>query len=531
MSTHAFSPSSPFSNFFDPRGPNAFADDVTSPGTATAYVLVPKGPAVASHEVETDVDAVEVNVRWGEQVLAVSHLEKGKSFWIGEGHGVALPEGAFSAARVPVVDARGDEMIVLVPPNARGVVMRGAEAHSLGALLGQGSVAASSKVAGAYEIPLTGEMSITLEIGANENPVVFEIRTVRAGKTFPVALMASLATGATGILALSFFGHAAIVSSLAMFMPSLGADDADGIDREQLLYMQAMLNASAERELDPPKETAGPSDDAAGGGSTGAPHKGESGAAGKPTATATRGRMAFKGTDPDPAIARREELEFARTGGMIGLLNAGQARDPNAPSSPWSEDTYRGSDERSAMGQLFGATIDDVNGFGLGLTGTGEGGGGMANVVGLDHVNTVGGGGGGTGKWGIGPGDGDGIGHGRGPGRGHTAKAPIARPGTMTSNGRLPAEVIQRIVRQNFGRFRLCYEQGLRGNPSLTGRIATKFVIGRDGSVMQSQDAGSDMPNQSVVSCVVRSFQSLSFPQPEGGVATVVYPIVLTPGD
>ncbi len=51
------------------------------------------------------------------------------------------------------------------------------------------------------------------------------------------------------------------------------------------------------------------------------------------------------------------------------------------------------------------------------------------------------------------------------------------------SSGRLPPEVIQRIVRQNFGRFRLCYENGLRNNPNLQGRVSVRFVIGRDGAV------------------------------------------------
>ena len=59
----------------------------------------------------------------------------------------------------------------------------------------------------------------------------------------------------------------------------------------------------------------------------------------------------------------------------------------------------------------------------------------------------------------------------------------------------------------------------------------TRFVIGRDGAVAQAQDAGSDIASQEVVSCVVRSFGNLSFPQPEGGVATVTYPIVLSPGE
>jgi hypothetical protein len=85
--------------------------------------------------------------------------------------------------------------------------------------------------------------------------------------------------------------------------------------------------------------------------------------------------------------------------------------------------------------------------------------------------------------------------------------------------------VIQRIVRQNFGRFRLCYENGLRANPHLRGRIAVRFTIGRDGSVVDARDGGSELPDAGVVSCVARAFSNLAFPQPEGGVVTVVYPI------
>ena len=98
-------------------------------------------------------------------------------------------------------------------------------------------------------------------------------------------------------------------------------------------------------------------------------------------------------------------------------------------------------------------------------------------------------------------------------------------------NGHIPAEVIQRIVRQNFGRFRLCYEDGLRTNPGLTGRVAVKFVIDRAGEVATAQDGGSDLPDQKVVSCVVRGFGNLSFPQPQDGIVAVVYPILFSPGD
>ena len=102
--------------------------------------------------------------------------------------------------------------------------------------------------------------------------------------------------------------------------------------------------------------------------------------------------------------------------------------------------------------------------------------------------------------------------------------------GATSVSGRLPPEVIQRIVRQNFGRFRLCYENGLRNNPNLQGRVGVNFVIGRDGAVSQVQNGGSDLPDSGVVQCVVRAFYGLSFPQPEGGIVTVGYPIMFSPG-
>ena len=130
---------------------------------------------------------------------------------------------------------------------------------------------------------------------------------------------------------------------------------------------------------------------------------------------------------------------------------------------------------------------------------------------------------------GTGTGQGLGSGHGR-LGGSHRAKPPQIRMGATQVSGRLPPEVIQRIVRQNFGRFRLCYENGLRNNPNLQGRVSVRFVIGRDGAVSQVSNGGSDMPDSGVVSCTVRSFYGLSFPQPSGGIVTVTYPIMFAPG-
>jgi hypothetical protein len=174
---------------------------------------------------------------------------------------------------------------------------------------------------------------------------------------------------------------------------------------------------------------------------------------------------------------------------------------------------------------MFGDTIGDSFGAGgLGLSGVGEGGGGRGEGIGLGNFGGLG--------HGAGTGTGQGIGSGRGRlGGGHTVKAPRIREGATSVNGRLPPEVIQRIVRQNFGRFRLCYENGMRNNPNLQGRVTVKFVIDRSGAVAMTADGGSDIPDSAVVQCVVRGFGNLSFPQPEGGMVTVVYPIIFNPGE
>ncbi|HEY6464113.1 MAG TPA: AgmX/PglI C-terminal domain-containing protein, partial [Polyangiaceae bacterium] len=128
-----------------------------------------------------------------------------------------------------------------------------------------------------------------------------------------------------------------------------------------------------------------------------------------------------------------------------------------------------------------------------------------------------------------------GFGHSRGlggmSGRGasHVRAPRLCGCDGVLVNGRLPPETIQRVVRESFGRFRACYEPALGQNPSLQGRVSTRFLVARDGVVSFSVDAGSDLPDARVVSCVVRAFTSVTFPAPAGGTVEVTYPIVFSP--
>lgn len=93
--------------------------------------------------------------------------------------------------------------------------------------------------------------------------------------------------------------------------------------------------------------------------------------------------------------------------------------------------------------------------------------------------------------------------------------------------GRLHPQVIQRAVREHYGVFRKCYEAALARNRELKGRVSARFVIDRDGNV---SNGGSNLPDEETISCVLRAFYDIRFPKPEGGIVTVVYPIMLEPG-
>ena len=507
--------------------------DPNAPPGSYTYQLVKSGPEVSADEVEVaHLASIEVMIMWDTNVLHVSHLTPPRSYFVGEeqmgnvGCDYFIPSETLGTTRAPIVIARGVSAALVILPRTKGwVEIPGQGRQSLADLIASGKARPSSEISGGHEFDLPANAKARMEL--EESGLAFQVTAGNAGKPVAASWFSDMEPAAFLFIGLSFLVHAGILASLAFFMPSMGGDDAEAIDRDQILKMQHMLDAAAEREQEE-RETEQVQDNADNKeGGTGTRAKGEEGSMGNPTTKETGHRYGVQGPqdNPDPHIARQAALKEAAEFGMIGLLNVGAGADPNAPTAPWGREDSLGNDPMSARGNMWGDAIGDSFGAGgLGLSGVGEGGGGRGEGIGLGNIGTIGHGAG------LGNGQGFGNGHGR-LGGSHQTKSPSLRQGTTQVNGRLPPEVIQRIVRQNFGRFRLCYENGMRQNPNLSGRVAVKFVIDRSGAVSTSQDGGSDLPDQSVVQCVVRGFQNLSFPQPEGGIVTVVYPIIFSPGE
>lgn len=104
---------------------------------------------------------------------------------------------------------------------------------------------------------------------------------------------------------------------------------------------------------------------------------------------------------------------------------------------------------------------------------------------------------------------------------------------TMKTDGaaRLPAETIRRVVRSNFGRLRLCYKDALKRTPGESGRLKVRFEIGPSGRVFFAHIQDTTLTDPAAQACMLDEFRAFEFPPPVGGFVTVVYPIILEPGD
>jgi hypothetical protein len=483
---------------------------------AQAYRLFASGSLEPGEFERTELEAVEVMAFWGSTILFARHLVEGESFTIGESSAAEhvdfeLEARQLGARSTRLVEVRSGTPHVIVPQAAKVSVKRASDPYAL--------------ACEATSVALLPGTIVELELGN----LKFRIANVPAGKTTPRAGLASADRSLLSAFGVSFAAAAALIGSFAFWMPAMGLTDDEGLDNERMVLMKQYLSASAQRELEEQKsnsDEAGSKESAAGKPAEAA--AGREGAMGKLHAPVTNRRAAVRGEHPEVQLSHAQLKEAAKNFGMIELL--GSLSTSASGGSPFMRDPALGHDGFDAEGGMFGDPGESGGFGGLRLSGMDNGGGGHGVGVGIGGIGD------GIGLTGLGNCTGSNCGDGRfgrGVGRsgpGHVTKVPSVRSPSSTVSGHLPPEVVQRIVRQNYGRFRQCYETGLRTNPNLTGRVTARFVIGRAGSVTNVQNGGSDLPDSGVVSCVVSAFYGLSFPTPEAGIVTVSYPIMFSPG-
>src|SRR5690606_2919884 len=112
----------------------------------------------------------------------------------------------------------------------------------------------------------------------------------------------------------------------------------------------------------------------------------------------------------------------------------------------------------------------------------------------------------------------------------HATSAPHVRLGFAAVSGRLAVEGVQRTLRRHHQHFRVCHEASLARSSSFEGRVRLRFVVGEDGRVLSVNNVGSDHPDARLIACLIRAVQPMTFSSPEGGTATVTFPLMLPSG-
>ncbi|MBK8169300.1 MAG: TonB family protein [Sandaracinaceae bacterium] len=89
---------------------------------------------------------------------------------------------------------------------------------------------------------------------------------------------------------------------------------------------------------------------------------------------------------------------------------------------------------------------------------------------------------------------------------------------------------VVRMIRTRISAIRACYEQQLRRNPALEGKVTVEFTIQTTGSVSGAHATENTTNDPAVATCVVSTVSRFRFnPGPEGGSVVFSYPFVFAP--
>ena len=466
------------------------------------YRLVKRAELASSEVEDANVSTIEVMVGWGDNVLHVAHLAPKAAFAIGEDADFAVPAEKLGAQKVVLVENGS----LNVPADARGNIDFGDARMTVEEARAAGRITAT--------LSLTRGIKARLEIGG----FTVTISAVAAGKR--VAGDGKKRRRVLGLWVGSALLHVGIVGALMMSPGASLDDDAAGLDKSTAAYLMQMQKNHADKEAIEERE-AEAKDSGDKGGHDGKAHAGPPGMAGDMKAKVTGGHLSVKGPEDTKEVKLAKTHALIQSGqyGAIGALSAVFGANTSALTSFDGGDMTLGRDPADFNGNLTGDHPGNSFGVnGLALSGIDAGGGGfcVGGCLGMSTFGEFGTKGPGTG-WETGS-----PGKPLGGYKGKTIKMPET---TIDQAGKLPQEVVKRIVRANFPRFRACYEVALKKDPGLRGTVITRFIIDTTGATESASMSGGTMNDGGVKSCVRGVFASLSYPEPESGKVMVTYPL------
>jgi outer membrane biosynthesis protein TonB len=112
-----------------------------------------------------------------------------------------------------------------------------------------------------------------------------------------------------------------------------------------------------------------------------------------------------------------------------------------------------------------------------------------------------------------------------------SASPPVVTAPDMSAAPTYPASALYETFSASSARAKLiaCYLPGKQRDPKLRGKVIVKFTINADGSAKPVANEGSNLTDDAVINCVVRTIKTLHFQKPVEGSVTVVYPFIFRP--
>ena len=207
--------------------------------------------------------------------------------------------------------------------------------------------------------------------------------------------------------------------------------------------------------------------------------------------------------------------------------------------------TGRTTEQLGSVGGVGTVSSADVSGSALSSEGisiatitdltVGGGGGGDGSAYGTADGSGPGGSGGGSGGGtgtghGTGPGPGRGSGSGGGVGGGHgPGVGDGTGPGSGGAGGYRSNESLLNVVRRYAPGIQFCYDNELKKNSSLRGKLVVAITVLASGEVSEASVVENTLGSNTVSQCVLAQIRGWHFPAIPTGVTSFRAPFVFTP--
>ena len=209
------------------------------------------------------------------------------------------------------------------------------------------------------------------------------------------------------------------------------------------------------------------------------------------------------------AVAARKAAIQQKVAGK-GLLKILGARGPGADGSGAINDVFS---DGGLSGDLDGA-FEGTSGVGIASSGdeTTRRGSGSGEATGIGELATEGVGTANTGSKAA-----------------ASVRGNIQASAVESVDGSLDPKKISAAIKARLSGIKACYEQQLKRNPKLAGKIVIAFVIDEEGKVSEASVDSDTLGDGAVAKCIIGLIRRVRFPKPDEGDVQATFPFVFTP--